>query len=343
MNEPRNAAQRPTFSEVRRKAIEVQASVRMDASAGLPLFAHSELPELDLSEWAASRTPWVEQNLTKHGAILFRNFCVNTLEQFERFTRTISPSLLEYQERSTPRLHIDKNIYTSTEYPAHLDIVQHNECSYASSWPRKIFFYCHLPAATGGETPLSDSRDVYRRLSTATRDLFSRKQVMYVRNYGLDVDLSWQEAYQTSDPAAVEAYCRGASISWEWLDNGRRLRTRQLRPAVAKHPVTGEWLWFNQAHLFHTSNLPQTARDALHATYSDQDLPRQSFLGDGSPIPPEALDEIGGVYRAAERAFPWKRGDVLLADNMLISHGRRAFTGPRRVYVAMSELWDRID
>jgi hypothetical protein len=33
---------------------------------------------------------------------------------------------------------------------------------------------------------------------------------------------------------------------------------------------------------------------------------------------------------------PWRRGDLLLIDNMLTAHGRRPCTGDRRVLVAMS-------
>jgi alpha-ketoglutarate-dependent taurine dioxygenase len=261
------------------------------------------------------------------------------MEAFNDFMRIVSRSLMEYKERSTPRTRVGSDIYTSTEYPPHLDIVQHNENSYASTWPRTIAFYCEVPADTGGETPLADSGEVYRRVPGRVREAFASTGVMYVRNYGLGVDLSWQDAYQTSDRAAVEAYCRGASISCEWLDGGQRLRTRQVRPAVARHPLTREWLWFNQAHLFHTSGLDRATREALHATFAEADLPRQAFFGDGSPIPVAWLDDVRDAYRESLQVFSWQRGDVLLVDNMRISHGRRAFTGPRKVYVAMAEPW----
>jgi len=326
----------PGIREIRRKPVELRA-----VAADLPFVVNAERRGADLAEWCEARSSWIEEALVKHGAILFRNFAVNALDDFERVTRTVSPCLLQYKERSTPRKIVGNDIYTSTEYPAHLDIVQHNENSYASTWPRKIFFYCHIAAKLGGETPLADSREVYRQLSKETRDLLADRKVMYVRNYGRGVDLTWQDAYQTNDPAEVEAYCRAASISWEWLDAGRQLRTRQVRPAVAKHPVTGEWLWFNQAHLFHTSSLDPATREALLATYAEQDLPRQTFFGDGSPIPVSLLDEVRDTYRRNSQVFPWQNGDVLILDNMLVSHGRKSFTGPRKVYVAMSELWDR--
>jgi alpha-ketoglutarate-dependent taurine dioxygenase len=346
MSDTPSSAMRPSRATARRHPIDLCAGLAADSrllgsDRAFPLLVTPRLPGIDVSEWAAQNPTWIRTSLVEHGALLLRAFRVNGLEGFGCLMRTIWPSLIEYKERSTPRTRVGHDIYTSTEYPAHLDIVQHNENAYAATWPLNIAFYCERPAERGGETPLADSVEIYRRVPERARAPFVQHGVMYVRNYGLGVDLSWQEAYQTTDRAAVETYCRAASIEVEWLEDGRRLRTRQVRPAIARHPVTGEWLWFNQAHLFHTSNLDTATREALHATYAEADLPRQTFFGDGSPIPVQLLDDVREAYRQSLQIFPWQRDDVLLLDNMRISHGRKAFTGDRRVYVAMAEPWDR--
>jgi alpha-ketoglutarate-dependent taurine dioxygenase len=35
-------------------------------------------------------------------------------------------------------------------------------------------------------------------------------------------------------------------------------------------------------------------------------------------------------------ANAWEKGDVLLLDNMLMSHGRSSFTGERKILVSMN-------
>jgi len=50
--------------------------------------------------------------------------------------------------------------------------------------------------------------------------------------------------------ADVERFCAENDLTCEWLGNGQ-LRTKQVNAAAMTHPVTGERVWFNQAHLFH--------------------------------------------------------------------------------------------
>ncbi len=68
---------------------------------------------------------------------------------------------------------------------------------------------------------------------------------------------------------------------------------------------------------------------------TEEELPFNTFFGDGEEIRRETIDEIGMAYENATVTFPWKKGDVLMLDNMLFSHGRRPFKGDRSVVVSM--------
>jgi len=294
----------------------------------------------DIFEWVGDNKDTLEQQLSDHGGILFRGFNINTVTEFEKFTSLLSPSLEEYKERSTPRKAVQGNVYTSTEYPQEMWIPQHNENSYQHAWPMKIWFYSVECAQEGGETPIADSREIYRRLDPKIIENFTKRNVMYVRNLGGGIDLPWQEVFQTENKEEVEQYCCKAGMTVEWLDNNR-LRTKSVRPAVAKHPKTGEMLWFNQAHLFHYTSLPIEIREYLIHSMGEENLTRNAYYGDGTSIEHSVLDEIRGIYDEIMVQFPWEKNDVLLLDNMLTTHGRAPFKGKRKVVVAMSDVYNQ--
>ena len=304
----------------------------------LPLRIEATTDGVDLAAWAADRVAELNGRLREHGGLLFRGFGVRTPAELERLIRALCGELLEYTYKSTPRTQVQGEIYTSTEYPADQSIPPHNEMSYSRSWPQKIFFCCATAAPSGGETPVADSRGVLRRIPAEVREKFARLGVCYVRNYGEGIDLPWQDVFRTTDRAEVEAFAHRAGLELEWRGDGG-LRSRQLCQATAAHPVTGEEVWFNQAHLFHSSSLPPALRESLLAAVSEEDLPRNALYGDGSPIEPAALAAIRAAYEQELVSFPWAEGDVLMLDNMLVAHGRRPYAGPRKILVGMAEPW----
>jgi alpha-ketoglutarate-dependent taurine dioxygenase len=336
-----NAAARPSLRDLaRRKAVGTPEDLVRQAllapGESLPLIIEPALPGVGLNGWLASHRDLVAAKLGEHGGILFRGFRIAGIDELQELIRTLSGELMEYTYRSTPRTRVRGEIYTSTEYPADEWIPMHNEMSYSRSWPSKIWFHCARAAASGGETPIADSRRVYRALAPALRRRFEEKGVMYVRNYGEGLDLAWTDVFQTGRREDVEAFCRGAGIDFEWKRDGR-LRTVQVCQAAVDHPATGERVWFNQAHLFHVTSLKPEARELLLAMLGEAGLPRNTYYGDGSPIEPSVLDEIQGVYRELSVLFPWQEGDVLLLDNVLTAHGRAPYSGPRQILVGMAE------
>jgi alpha-ketoglutarate-dependent taurine dioxygenase len=303
----------------------------------VPVVVQPTRSDVDLVAWLASESGRVEDALVRHGALLFRGFALAPAH-VPHAVRALAGEPLTYRERSTPRTALGDGLYTSTEYPADQHIPMHHENAYAHVCPRKLWFYCEQPAPDGGETPLADGAAVYRGLDAAVRDAFDRRGVLYVRNYRAGEDLPWQLVFQTDDPRAVERYCAGARIACAWRPDGS-LRTCQARTAAIRHPHTGEPVWFNQAHLFHASSHNDVTRTALAALYAPTELPRHAWYGDGAAIPDSHLAAVRDAYRRATITFAWQRGDLLLVDNLRIAHGRRPFTGRRRVTVAMSDPW----
>jgi alpha-ketoglutarate-dependent taurine dioxygenase len=274
--------------------------------------------------------------LSEAGGVLFRGFDVGDVGGFREFAGSFGHPLLGYDFGSTPRSRVSEGVYSSTEYPAHQHIPLHNEQAYSRSWPMKIWFYCALAAAVGGETPIADSREIYGLMPESIRRRFVERGLLYVRNFGAGLDVPWQQVFGTDDPRQVEAYCREHGIVCEWKEDAE-LRTRQRCQAIARHPHTGALCWFNQAHLFHVSGLEPDVREALLEAVDPLDLPRNVYYGDGSEIEASLLDEVRAVLESAKITFPWQTGDVLMLDNMLCAHARTPFSGPRKVVVAMAE------
>lgn len=289
-----------------------------------------------LSVWAAANLASITSLLATHGAILFRNFATSGLQDFAPFVRAVSGEPLEYRERSSPRTHVTDRIYTSTEYPSDQPIFLHNENSYAHTWPLRLFFLCVVPPAQGGETPFADCRQIYRAIPDTIREQFVKRRVLYVRNFGDQLGLPWQTAFGTDDRALVEAQLRASGYDFEWV-GGNRLRTKRVGPAVARHPRTGEMTWFNHATFFHVSTLPREMGNALLAEFREEDLPNNTYYGDGGAIEPAVLETLRGCYLDAKITVPWHAGDVLMLDNVLVAHGREPYSGAREIRVAMSE------
>ena len=303
--------------------------------AGLPILLEVESSGLSAVRWAEEYQEDVRRLIESQGALLIRGLKVLGSAEFGKIISTLFGSeLLEYVYRSTPRTQMRGNVYTATEYPAAQVIPQHNENSYSRTWPNRLGFLCLLPSETGGETPLGDSRVVYNMLPESVRVKFEEKGVLYVRNYS-NLDLPWSVVFQTEDRSEVEAYCAANELQYEWLDNDG-LRTRQVNPATALHPRTGERIWFNQAHLFHASSLGQEIMDTLLDSLGEENLPRNSYYGDGERIEPGVLEVIRNTYEQTKVKFAWQKNDLLLLDNMLFTHGREPYTGPRKVLVGMA-------
>ena len=196
---------------------DLQLTVSSESDASNPYIISPAQEHINLNEWISLNKESIISTLHRTGGILFRGFDINSVEKFEEVTATLTPDLLNYNERSTPRTEVKSKtsrIYTSTEYPPQYEIQQHNENSYASKWPMKIWFYSVKEAVSGGETPIADSRKVYSILDEKIIRKFSEKGVMYVRNFNAEIDLPWQEAFQTEDKSVVERYCQSNGITY---------------------------------------------------------------------------------------------------------------------------------
>ncbi|WP_298917445.1 condensation domain-containing protein [uncultured Nostoc sp.] len=340
-NNKRKAFNREKFIKIAPTSINLSSknfvkTTYLQEGNTFPLVIQPSSDDVDLVDWAKSSCEFIENELLKHGTILFRGFKTNTVTEFENFAGVVCSNLFgDYGD--LPRIGEGNKVYGSTPYPADKAILFHNESSHLHCFPLKIWFFCVQPAKQGGETPIIDCRKAYQILPAQLREKLAAKQFMYVRNYMNNLDVSWQDFFRTSDKSVVEDYCRQAGINFEWYGDDS-LITRQVRPALAVHPRTGESVFFNQIQLHHIAYLDVKTRDSLLSLFDEKQLPRNVYYGDGTPIEDNVIAEINQVYHHSQTSFLWCKGDILMLDNMLCAHGRSPYIGQRKIVVAMGEM-----
>lgn len=308
----------------------------LDNSSALPLVIEPNFPSVELHVWAKDNLDFIDQKLMEYGGVLFRGFALERQEGFERFLSSLGIELMRYIESATPRKELGAKIYTSTEFPQDQVIALHNELTYVATWPMKILFFCRRPADSQGETPIADVRRVYARIDREIIEEFAEKGWQLVRNYGNGFGPTWQDAFHMTDRSTLEVYCRDNRIDYEWKDNVR-FKTRQVRPAISVHPKTGEAVWFNHVAFWHVSSLDPKLRELFLTEFGEDELPYNTYYGDGSSIKESVVEKIREAYSQETVMFQWKQCDLLLLDNMLVAHGRNSFKGSREIIVAMGE------
>ncbi|OWA14872.1 hypothetical protein B9W64_16415 [Streptomyces sp. CS159] len=210
-----------------------------------------------------------------------------------------------------------------------------HKMSAAHAWPTRLALYCDTAPLTGGASVVVDSAGWLAALDPALLERLA-PGVRYVRYFhdGSGIGESWQSAFGTDRREQVELFLDATGYEWSWRADGG-IQVSRILPATVRHPVTGTEMWFNQIHRWHPAGSGH--RETLARVLPEGQLPWNVTFADGSSIPGRTVTEICCRGFAMAVDIPWNRGDLLLLDNVSLAHGRRPFTGTRRVCVAMSD------
>lgn len=295
---------------------------------------------------------WIREQLLKDGAVLLRDFPVESADDFDEVLSTLHlGATLDYVGGDSPRNRVKGNIFTSTEMPASMTLPLHNELSFVEKYPKHICFYCDVEPTDRGQTTIGDARKIYDAIDPEVKKRFVDRNLMYVSRYYAKSTLldfinkfakghkTWMEVFQTEDKAEVERRCAQGGFSVKW-HRGDWAEVSQTRPAILKHPETGEMVWFNQVHLYDCNPkfLGWGKFLGTKMIYLQKHTKiKDAYFGDGVPIPKKDIYHVLDVLDQQSVYFSWKKGDVLILDNILAMHGRAPFTGKRRVLTAMTD------
>jgi alpha-ketoglutarate-dependent taurine dioxygenase len=315
-------------------AIEGQQT---DQGEPFPLMLECCSPAVTLAEattWVAAHARRLGEQAALHGAVLFRGFPLATADEFDAFVAAFGWSNFPYDESlsNAVRLNRTPRVFTANEAPPSVTIFLHHEMAQTPIYPSKLFFFCEQPAEQGGATPLCRSDILWQRLTERLPDFANdclHKGLRYsnvmpsANDANSGMGRSWQSTLRAETRDQAEARLRGLGYHWEWQDDGCLRATTPVLAAV-RTLADGRKTFFNQ--LIAASRGWKDSRN---------DPTRSITFGDGT-----ALD-AGAAHMAAELAdelsfdLAWQRGDVALVDNYVTMHGRRTFSGVRRVLASL--------
>ena len=286
-------------------------------------------------------TAWVAENrrqlcdqATLHGAILFRGFPLTGPEDFDRFIAAFDLPNFPYEESLSNAVRVIKTprVFTANEAPPSVTIFLHHEMAQTPIFPSKLFFFCERPAESGGATPLCRSDVLWERLRAECPE-FARNceskglkysNVMPSQNDASSgMGRSWQSTLRASTWHQAEERLKGLGYSWTWLADGCLRATTPVLPAVRKL-ADGRTAFFNQLIA------------AFQGWKDERNDPSKAItFGDGTPLDRDAVAVATRLGEELSFDVPWQRGDVALVDNYVAMHGRRAFTGTRKVLASL--------
>lgn len=292
--------------------------------------------DAEIGGWASENSVLLEEKLAQDGMVLLRGFRHEGSESVARVVRVFGEETLDYRYGVSPRQKLSKDVYTSTELDPALNLPLHSELSFSKTFPRVVAFVCVTAPRSGGQTPIADNRHVLASLTGRVRRRFE-DGILYVRNYPEDTNkvASWKRVFETEDPDEVASFCEGLGITYKWVEGGW-LHTKQTMSAVLTLP-SGEDVWFNQAHLFHSSTVGRRADLSTLDPRRLKRLPRNALYADESRIPTFVIRSIRRAFDRNTAMFDWEPGDLIVLDNLRYSHGRMPFQGDRKVLLAMSD------
>ena len=330
-----------------------------------------------LRAFANRNRDWIDQQVLKYGAVLFRGFDITSAQEVEDDVKALEPKLSNEYRGTSPRdlQNGTSYVFSAAEVPSHFPIAQHLEMSFLPSPPRRLFFSAlQAPKSVGGETALTDFRKVYRDIPTKLRDKLSKKKLKYTRTHYrkgasrfFNTDISsmkgWEELFDTTNKTKVEEICKEENLPlrWEGNNDNDKFVSEYVSEPFQIHPQlpNNQQVWFNHAQVFHWTTLPSELYFAYTRTKDLRYLLRSIgtwiltiltyvvlrkkmalhiTYGDGTPISIREMNQIRRAIHSNMVFNRWQKGDLLEIDNFSTSHGREpTYDKGRKIVVSWSE------
>jgi alpha-ketoglutarate-dependent taurine dioxygenase len=287
-----------------------------------------------LDQYITENKEEIDARLAETGAVLFRGFDINTPEILDTVIEAYGEEGFTYKKSlsNAVRVNLTPRVFTANEAPADVEIFLHHEMAQTPLYPSKLFFACMIAPETGGATPLCRSDILLEKLREAEPQLvtdFEEKGVKYTNVMPAQNDetsgqgRSWKSTLSAETKEGAEQRLSELGYNWDWLETGA-LKVTTPRLDAIRSIGTNETSFFNQ--LIAAFRGWKDARN---------DPSKSVTFGDGSPIDVPALTTAIRLADELSYDLKWQAGDVALIDNFRVMHGRRPYSGQRRVIASL--------
>ena len=317
--------------------ISLPGQRRDDDSAVFPLVYapdHADITPTETHAWIRQQAGRLVHLASVHGALLFRGFPVHSDEDFDAFVAAFGLTNFTYEDSlsNAVRTNRTERVFTANEAPADVSICLHHEMAQTPIYPSRLFFFCEQAAEQGGATPLCRSDVLYARMQQELPEFTAHcaeQGLLYSHvmpdqdDAGSGMGRSWRSTWNASTRAEAERRMAELDYSWQWQEDGCLKVTTPVIPAVMEL-ADGRTTFFNQLI-------------AAFAGWKDSrnDPSRSITFGDGARLDAGIMDQVIAMAEELTYDTPWQTGDVALVDNFVAMHGRRTFTGTRKVLASL--------
>ena len=281
-------------------------------------------------EWVHAQRGTLFEQLAEHGTILLRGFGVVTDQDFDTVIQAFGLENFAYADSLSNAVRVNRTdrVFTANEAPPEATIDMHHEMAQTPIFPSHLFFFCEQAAATAGQTPLCRSDWLLRELDQQMPEFTARCRSLGVRyrntmpgeNDALSGQgRSWRSTLKVEDSGAAEAKLAALGYDWQWQDDGGLRAITPVLPAI-RALSDGREVFFNQL---------------IAAFRGWADAEKSIVFGDDTPIPAADMKRVCELAESLIFDLPWQNGDVAFIDNFLVMHGRRPFTGTRKILASL--------
>jgi hypothetical protein len=227
--------------------------------------------------------------------------------------------------------------------PTHRDLPFHQEMAYAASFPAYIAFACLKapPAGTGGETTVASAAGIFERLPDDMKISLQRRGICHRFTYG-DAEQAvrpWQDAFGTDSRYEALEKCTASGYSDAIFNEHGDLTCTLTCANFVEHPRT-------QALTMFQTDLSAKWYDNWDP-YGKLPFERQPYsfaYGDGEAVDARHSQAWIDATKRETWDVKWRKGDLLICDNLKMMHGRRKYDGrpdERKLGVVLLEPYQR--